>query len=44
MNLAAEAGIELELAGLNDLSRRVPHICKVSPAHPDVHMEDVDRA
>src|SRR5690606_1925938 len=23
---------------------RVPYICKVSPASPDVHIEDVDRA
>jgi dihydroxy-acid dehydratase len=41
--IAREAGIEYSLERLNDLSDRVPTICKVSPARPDVHMEDVLR-
>ncbi len=42
--IANEAGIEYPLERLNDLAGRVPYICKVSPATPDVHIEDVDRA
>lgn len=42
--IANEAGIEYPLERLNDLAKRVPYICKVSPATPDVHIEDVDRA
>ncbi|MBN1479081.1 dihydroxy-acid dehydratase [candidate division KSB1 bacterium] len=42
--IAHEAGIDLSLADLNDLADTVPYLCKVSPATPDVHIEDVDRA
>jgi dihydroxy-acid dehydratase len=42
--IAIEAGLEIDLHELNDLSQKVPYICKVSPATKDVHMEDVDRA
>jgi dihydroxy-acid dehydratase len=42
--LAHEGGIEYPLARLNEVAARVPHICKVSPAVPDVHIEDVHRA
>ena len=42
--IANEAEIEFDLKTLNDLSDRVPYICKVSPATKNVHMEDVDRA
>ncbi len=42
--IAHEAGIELDLAELNELANRVPYLCKVSPALRTVHMEDVDRA
>lgn len=42
--IAYEAGIAIELASLNDLSDKVPYLCKVSPASREVHMEDVDRA
>jgi len=42
--IALEAGVELNLNDLNDLAERVPYICKVSPATPFVHMEDVDKA
>ena len=42
--IANEAGLEIDLHELNDLSQKVPYICKVSPATIEVHMEDVDRA
>jgi dihydroxy-acid dehydratase len=42
--IANEAKIDLDLRILNELSDRVPYICKVSPATKNVHMEDVDRA
>src|SRR5262249_16118829 len=41
--IAREAGIEYPLERLNEISARVPTLCKVSPARPDVHMEDVLR-
>ncbi len=41
--LAQEAGINYPLARLNDLSQRIPHLCKVSPASK-WHVEDVGRA
>jgi len=42
--IANEAKINFQLKMLNELSERVPYICKVSPATKNVHMEDVDRA
>jgi len=42
--LAREAGVDYPLERLNEVSARVPCICKVSPSKPDVHVEDVDRA
>ena len=42
--IAQEAGIDLDLNMLNELSAITPYICKVSPATKDVHIEDVDRA
>ncbi|MCH7851221.1 MAG: dihydroxy-acid dehydratase [Candidatus Marinimicrobia bacterium] len=44
MAVAHEAGVDYDLAELNELSSRVPNLCKISPASPDVHMEDVDAA
>lgn len=41
--VAHEAGITYELDRVNDLSRRTPNICKVSPSC-DYHIEDVHRA
>jgi dihydroxy-acid dehydratase len=41
--VAIEAGCPFDLAKLNEVAARVPHICKVSPAGVH-HMEDVDRA
>jgi len=42
--IANEAEINFDLKILNEISERVPYICKVSPATKNVHMEDVDRA
>lgn len=42
--VAHETGIKFDLNELNLLSKRVPYICKVSPATKAVHMEDVERA
>jgi len=42
--IAHEAGIPFDLQMINQLSEKVPYLCKVSPATPFVHMEDVDQA
>ena len=41
---SVEAGIQFDLKELNNLSLKTPYLCKVSPAVPDVHMEDVFNA
>ncbi len=41
---AHEAGVAYDLERINRLSARVPYLCKVAPATPLVHMEDVDAA
>jgi dihydroxy-acid dehydratase len=41
--IAREAGIEYNMARIDEISRKVPHLCKVSPAS-NWHMEDIDRA
>jgi dihydroxy-acid dehydratase len=42
--IASEANLNFDLADLNELAKKVPYICKVSPATRSVHMEDVDAA
>ncbi len=42
--IANEAEIDFDLRELNQLARKTPYLCKVSPATREVHMEDVDRA
>ncbi|MCW8951723.1 MAG: dihydroxy-acid dehydratase, partial [Rhodospirillales bacterium] len=42
--IANEAEIEFTMADIDRLSRKVPHLCKVSPSTPDYHIEDVHRA
>jgi len=42
--IAYEANVDLDLNEINIISERTPNICKVSPARPDVHIEDVERA
>ena len=41
--IANEAGIDYNVARVDEVSRRTPNICKVSPSSP-FHMEDVHRA
>ena len=41
---AIEAGLSFEMKEINELSRKTPYLCKVSPATPNVHMEDVLKA
>ncbi|TNC51966.1 dihydroxy-acid dehydratase [Rubellimicrobium rubrum] len=41
---AHEGGVDFGMEDIDRLSRRVPCLCKVAPAKPDVHMEDVHRA
>lgn len=41
---AQEGEVDFTIADVDRLSRRVPNLCKVSPARSDIHMEDVHRA
>ncbi|GJE54853.1 dihydroxy-acid dehydratase [Methylobacterium thuringiense] len=41
---AHEAEVAFTMADIDRLSRRVPVLCKVAPAVPNVHMEDIHRA
>ncbi len=41
--IANEAGVSLNLGKFDDMSKKTPNICKVSPSS-EFHMEDVDRA
>ncbi|BCJ88105.1 dihydroxy-acid dehydratase [Effusibacillus dendaii] len=41
--IAREAGIEYPMSRIDEISRRIPHLCKVSPAS-NWHMEDIHRA
>ncbi len=41
--IASEAGVKFSLSEVDEISRRVPHICKISPAS-DYHIEDLDMA
>src|SRR5204862_104214 len=41
--IAREAGIEYDIKRIDDISRRVPCICKVSPSS-NYHVQDVHRA
>jgi len=43
MAIAHEAGIKFPLSLINEISSKVPHLCKISPAS-DVHIEDLDLA
>ena len=42
--VANEAEIKFDLSDLNEISRKTPYLCKVSPATKFVHMEDVNNA
>jgi len=41
---AEEAGVDFRLSHIDAMSRRIPHLCKVSPSSHDYYMEDVHRA
>ena len=41
---AHEGEIAFDMSDIDQLSRKVPVLCKVAPAKSDVHMEDVHRA
>ncbi|NLB69275.1 MAG: dihydroxy-acid dehydratase [Lentisphaerae bacterium] len=41
--IAHEAGVEYDLQRINEISKRCPNVCKVSPSS-EYHMEDVDAA
>jgi dihydroxy-acid dehydratase len=41
--IAKEAGLSLDLRRINEVSRRTPNLCALSPAGKD-HLEDLDRA
>jgi dihydroxy-acid dehydratase len=41
---AHEAEVDFTMRDIDRLSRRVPHLCKVAPSTPNVHLEDVHRA
>lgn len=43
MAIAKEAGVYLDLKSFNDISFKVPNLCKLSPAGP-YHMEDLHHA
>lgn len=42
--IAQEAEVDFTMADIDAMSRKVPHLSKVSPASPLYHMEDVHRA
>ncbi|SKA56998.1 dihydroxy-acid dehydratase [Enterovibrio nigricans] len=41
---AQEGEIDFDMADIDRMSRRVPHLCKVAPSTQQYHMEDVHRA
>jgi dihydroxy-acid dehydratase len=42
--IAKEGGIDYPLERINQIAKKTPYLCKVSPSDPNVHIEDVDRA
>ncbi len=41
--IASEAGVDFTMANIDELSRKIPNLCKVSPSS-HYHVEDVNRA
>lgn len=39
-----EGDIDFDMADMDEMSRRIPQLCKVAPSTPLYHMEDVHRA
>lgn len=44
LSLASEAGIKYDIKKLNNISKKTPCICKISPSRPEIHMEEVHNA
>lgn len=44
MAISKEAGVNFPLSRLNEISKRVAHIAKISPSLQTVHMEDINKA
>ena len=42
--IAKEAGVDFNIADINEISKKVSHIAKISPSLSTVHMEDIDKA
>jgi dihydroxy-acid dehydratase len=42
--IAREGGVDFTMTDIDQLSRKVPCLCKVAPNHPEYHIEDVNRA
>ncbi len=42
--IADEAGVDFDIAEINEISKHVAHIAKISPSLTTVHMEDINRA
>ena len=42
--IANEAGVDFDIADINEISKNVAHIAKISPSLTTVHMEDINRA
>ena len=42
--IAQEAGVDFTMKDIDQLSRKVPVLCKVAPNHQDFYLEDVHRA
>jgi len=42
--IAKEAGVDFNIKDINEISKKVSHIAKISPSLSTVHMEDINRA
>ena len=42
--IAKEAGVTFDIKNINEISKKVSHIAKISPSLSTVHMEDINRA
>ncbi|MCF7836210.1 dihydroxy-acid dehydratase [Candidatus Gracilibacteria bacterium] len=42
--IAKEGGIDYPLERINQIAKKTPYLCKVSPSDPNVHIEDVQKA
>ncbi|MDD5549010.1 MAG: dihydroxy-acid dehydratase [Sulfurovaceae bacterium] len=42
--IAREANVDFKLENINDISKRVSHIAKISPSLTTIHMQDIDKA